>query len=178
MRGLRWTGGRRPERSLREHLRPRSMAAMRRRFPIADCDHGEARRSRKMDGCEGRISARELVARRCWASVRSSAVADLGPASGVGWQCVRHLPVAFPRRSMTACHCGLQPDRTHCIIDYCGDPTTVAKLCSHAQATQRRKGGIPLSSIGIPRVLLCRGSCPNTARLQGHVECASEASIE
>lgn len=73
MRGLRWPGGRRPERSLREHLRPRSMAAMRRRFPIADCDHGEARWSRKMDECEGRISARELVARRRWASVRSSA---------------------------------------------------------------------------------------------------------
>ena len=84
MRGLRWTGGRRPERSLREHLRPRSMAAMRRRFPIADCDHGEARWSRKMDECEGRISARELVARRCWASVRSSAIQATG-GSSVGW---------------------------------------------------------------------------------------------
>lgn len=54
---------------------------------------------------------------------------------------------------MTACHCRLQPDRTYCIIDYGGDPTTVAKLCSHVQATQRRKGGISLSSIGIPKVL-------------------------
>ena len=86
MRGLRWPGGRRPARSLGELLRPQSMVAMRRRFPIADCDHGEARWSRKMDECEGRISARELVARRCWASVRSSASAAgglTGPSDSV-----------------------------------------------------------------------------------------------
>lgn len=110
MRGLRWPGGRRPARSLGEQLRPQSMAAMRRRFPIADCDHGEARRSRKMDECEGRISARELVARRCWASVRSSAIADLGHQTRLGRLCVGNLPLTCLRRLMNACHFGLQPD--------------------------------------------------------------------
>ena len=104
MRGLRWTGGRRPARSLGEQLRPQSMAAMRRRFPIADCDHGEARWSRKMDECEGRISARELVARRCWASVRSSATPVIQDSTnlsekddGLGLANFRSRPEPAPR---------------------------------------------------------------------------------
>lgn len=46
-----------------------------------------------MDECEGRISARELVARRCWASVRSSAT----PAIRLATSERRNYPAKVPR---------------------------------------------------------------------------------